>query len=181
MTVHDLINGCASRSDLARRLPMNGVGAELGVAEGGFSSLLLRLSPLRFLYSIDRWADTHDDREYRRAVRTLDAYRERNAVWRMTFSEARPLIADASLDFLYIDGYAHTGEEEGLTIDAWWSAVKPGGIMAGDDYDPAAWPKVVTAVDRFVDLVGTPLAVIPKAKEPDDPIYGQYPTWVVIR
>ena len=180
LSVQKLVAGCRGRVDLAARLPVNGIGVELGVAQGGFSARILEVSSLAFLYSIDQWADKHDSAEYRSAVARLDPYRTRNAIWRMRFDEARPLIPDHSLDFLYIDGYAHTGEEDGATIRQWWSAVKPGGVMAGDDYDPETWPRVVHAVDRFVRHAGTSLAVIPRSAEPDDPVYGNYPTWVVI-
>ena len=54
-----------------------------------------------------------------------------------------------ALDFAYIDGYAHTGNGEGRTLHDWWEKVKPGGVLAGHDYDAENWPKNVAAVDTF--------------------------------
>jgi hypothetical protein len=138
----------ASRGELAMRF--YGQGVELGVAAGAFSREILRNTSVSRLFSIDRWADHHDAREYKSAVESLVAYGQgRGMPLRMTFNEALLLFEDGSLDFIYVDGYAHTGQEGGKTLSDWWSKLKVGGIFAGHDYDPAKWPKTVAAVDRF--------------------------------
>jgi hypothetical protein len=43
---------------------------------------------------------------------------------RMRFDEAIDLFDDASLDFVYVDGYAHGGEEGGETIFEWFRKVR---------------------------------------------------------
>lgn len=59
----------------------------------------------------------------------------------------------ASLDFVFIDG-DHAYEEVLKDIDAWLPKVKPGGLLAGDDYDQSSHPGVVKAVDgRFGDRI----------------------------
>ena len=58
-------------------------------------------------------------------------------------------IKDKEYDFIYIDGYAHTGQEEGDTLEGWWPKLKQGGIFAGHDYDIKRWPLTVAAVDSF--------------------------------
>lgn len=52
---------------------------------------------------------------------------------------------DASLDFVFIDG-AHTYDAVVADIKAWLPKVKPGGIIAGHDYDQ-------TGVSRAVDSI----------------------------
>jgi hypothetical protein len=54
---------------------------------------------------------------------------------------------DGTLDFFYIDGYAHTGNAGGRTLHDWWRKVRPGGVLAGHGYDAENWPKNVAAVN----------------------------------
>jgi hypothetical protein len=165
------------RDDLALLIPDGGICAELGVAEGRFSEKLLQRSRLGFLYSIDMWSGDrgHDVAEYRRALERLLPHRGRNTALRMTFEEALPLFPDAMFDFIYVDGYAHTGAEGGKTHHDWYPKVKPGGIIAGDDY-AADFPLVVEAVDRFVATHGLTLNVLHCTEKADDWM-SQYDSW----
>lgn len=54
---------------------------------------------------------------------------------RMTSTEAAQSYPDNSLDFVFIDA-DHTYEAVKQDIEAWWPKVKPGGILAGHDYNP---------------------------------------------
>lgn len=56
--------------------------------------------------------------------------------------------ADNSIDFLFIDG-SHEYEDVKKDLLLWLPKVKPGGIIAGHDYDPA-WKGVVQAVDEVL-------------------------------
>jgi hypothetical protein len=144
----------SSRAELA--LLFSGHGVELGVAAGAFSVEILRNKGVRRLWSIDRWGDHHDRREYKRAAERLARTgRGRCVPLRMSFAEALPLFGDGSLNFVYIDGYAHTGQQNGRTLSDWWPKLAPGGIFAGHDYD-ARWPKTVAAVDAFAREHGLP-------------------------
>lgn len=132
-------------------------GVELGVAEGVFSDRLLRGTKSLSLTGIDKWNDErHGEESMKKAQQRLKKHGGRVKLIRSTFSEACKSFADDSLDFVYVDGYAHTGQEDGETILEWWSKIKPGGLMAGHDYH-AMWPKVVSAVNRFAAMVGCPL------------------------
>jgi len=170
-----------NRDDLLKRLPRGGVGVELGVAAGGFSLRILEQSRLGFLYSIDMWAGDrgHDVAQYRFVLDRLAPYRKRNMPIKMRFDEALPLFKDAYFDFIYVDGYAHTGEEGGQTFHDWLPKLKPGGIMAGDDYSPA-WPQVVSAVDAFAACHGLKLNVIPSRDTREDGGVD-YPSWYVVK
>lgn len=177
----DVVAGFRRRDDIAQVLKIGGVGVELGVAEGRFSEKILKRSPLSFLYSIDMWSGDrgHDVEEYKTALRRLGPHRARNSALRMTFDEALDLFPDDHFDFIYIDGYAHTGEQGGKTFDDWWPKCRPGGVFAGDDYDPA-FPLVVEAVDRFTSGKSLPMFVIDPVEKGED-WASHYPTWFVVK
>lgn len=164
-----------NREALATAL-FHGEGVELGVAGGRFSELILRNDRVRRLWGVDRWSDHHDAAEYVKAIQRLAAAGQgRSLLLRMSFEEALLHFADESLDFVYIDGYAHTGQEGGRTIEQWWRKLKPGGILAGHDYHPV-WIPTMNAVDRFVERHGLALHLTLPADEPGaDP----YPSWWV--
>lgn len=156
-----------NRSDLATLVPRGGVGIELGVATGLFSSALLQSgAQIGCLYSIDRWSDHHNVSEYFHACQLLRVYGERSVVLRAAFEEALPLFSDASVDFIYIDAYAHTGQEGGRILDQWWPKLKEGAVFAGHDYDPA-WPATIEAVDAFAAAHQTGIAIIPGDAQAD--------------
>lgn len=168
------------RDDVATLIKPGGIGIELGVAEGKFSERILKKSQLAYLYSVDMYDGErcHDIDQFRRAITRLMPYRERNCLLKMRFDEALPLFEDGYFDFIYADGYAHTGEEEGQTFSDWYPKLKSGGIFAGDDYSPS-WPKVVEEVDKFIARHGLKLHVI-DCHEPDD-WASQFPTWFTFK
>lgn len=60
--------------------------------------------------------------------------------------------ADSSVDFVFLDA-DHTYQAIRRDIDAWLPKVRPGGIIAGHDYNHP-WNGVITAVNEtFGDLV----------------------------
>jgi hypothetical protein len=178
----DLLGGTFDqRIDIVKLIKPGSVGVELGVAEGVFSDALLSSSEnIAFLYSIDMWAGDrgHDVEEYRKALARLDKHRERNSVLKMRFDEALPLFPDAWFDFIYIDGYAHTGEEGGETLRDWWPKLKPGGLFSGDDYSPT-YPLVMQEVDRFASLNNLEIMLIePKALADK---FSRSPSWLTFK
>ena len=175
MTVQQLQN----RDDIASILKPNGLGVELGVATGQFSRRILEKSALRFLYSIDMYAGDrgHDVNEYKQALRTLEPFQQRNTIIRMRFDEAVDLFDDDYFDFVYVDGYAHTGEEEGKTLRDWYPKVKSGGVFAGDDYH-RRWPKVVHHVDELVSQLELELHIISNEEKSK---HNHFPTWYVLK
>jgi len=139
-----------TRDQLAALIPPDGRAAELGVAKGVFSDQLLRARPDFHLSSIDRWAGDrgHDNSEYNDACKLLRGHGDRCTIVRKTFDDALQDFAPESLDLIYIDGYAHDGQQSGKTLEQWWSRLRPGGIFAGHDYHPD-WRPTMEAVDRF--------------------------------
>jgi hypothetical protein len=112
-------------------------GLELGVRRGVFSEELLKSGRLTHLTGIDAWQDAarkHYIKEYVQALKRLRPFRENVTVVRAFFDEVPSAIPDASMDFIYIDGYAHTGGNRGKDFAVWWPKLKSGGIFSGHDY-----------------------------------------------
>ena len=167
----------------------NNIGIELGVAEGDFSKKLLDTKKFKYLYSVDRYTGeggvtettlnlAHDVNQYIRALKRLKEHETKNSLLRMDFCEALNLFEDGTFDFIYIDGYAHTGENEGKTLHDWYPKLKKGGMFAGDDYHND-WPKVVHHVDEFCKANLLTLR-IHEYKNKNN-VYSKYPSWYVFK
>lgn len=89
---------------------------------------------------------------------------------RLRFDEALDLFEDNSLDLIYIDGYAHTGQEGGRTIYDWFTKVKLGGVFSGHDCCPD-FPLTMRAVDSFISITGFDLHITEKN--------GGHPSWAI--
>lgn len=166
------------RHDVVQLLPpAPAIGIELGVAEGFFSSRMVSSGRFSTFFGVDVYGDAHNTEEYKRALRRVGLTSSFKLL-RMRFDEALDLFPDEYFDFVYVDGYAHGGEEGGETIFSWFRKLKVGGVIAGDDYHPD-WPLVVWAVNEFVHQVGGEL-VLTGQTEPDNP-YCRYPTWAVTK
>jgi hypothetical protein len=169
-------------------LNLRGEGVEIGVLNGYFSEIILMYSSLSVLHSVDPWRefdvqqydDTHNsaqaehDRRYAFTKERLRRYGVRSHILRETSEEAAHRFADASLDFVYIDGN-HSYEACKQDIAHWWSKVKPGGVLAGHDYVDGNLPEgnfgVKSAVDEFAQKERQHLFVIPVT----------WPTWYVVK
>jgi len=125
------------------------IGAELGVANGWYSSYLNRHHKFKEFYCIDKWNDHHDDKERLNVIETFKN-QDNVKILHMEFQEAINLFPDEYFDFIYIDGYAHTGQNDGLTLRQWYPKLKSGGIFAGHDYCPKRWPKTVHQVNKLL-------------------------------
>ncbi|AFL72202.1 class I SAM-dependent methyltransferase [Thiocystis violascens] len=160
-------------------IPCDAVGIELGVAEGYFSDAILASQKVVRLYSVDCWADHHDSAEYIRAVARLSKYGTRSVVMRSFFDDALPLFSDGFFDFIYIDAYAHTGQQDGDILNKWYPKIKDGGIFSGHDYDSQEWPKTVEVVDRFARATGNTILLLPGVNScnPED----KYPSWYFVK
>lgn len=143
---------------LAELLPRDAaIVCELGVAAGEFADALLAAShDIAEYHGIDLWSDHHDTKEMEEARkrlslrhRMIDKRFTEIILKRRSFADAVRDYSNDSFDLVYVDGYAHTGQEAGRTLYDWWPKVKPGGIFAGHDYD-VAWPLTVSAVTQFV-------------------------------
>lgn len=167
-----------TRWNVTDPLPQTGnVGIELGVAAGSFSARMVQSGRFRQFYGVDAYSDGHSTGEYKAALRATGLWSEYRLL-RMNFSQAIDLFPDASFDFIYIDGFAHTGLEGGRTLADWFPKLKPGGIMAGDDYDLEAWPLVVWAVHEAATQLDVALMLTDIVQ---DETYNRFPSWFFAR
>lgn len=133
------------------------VGVEIGVRTAMYSNLLLKNSNLKLLYSVDPWQPNielselpaHCDAIYEIAKGNLVEFGVRSQMIRDYSPGAANQFPDNYFDFVYIDGL-HDFISVYADCCAWWPKLKSGGIFAGHDYCPIAWPGVVGAVNQFV-------------------------------
>lgn len=153
-----------SRDDLPQLFVDLGfkTGAEIGVDRGEFSQKFCQAGLT--LYAIDPWqayaeyVDPSDqkrlDSRYQQTQDLLAKY-PTCTILRKTSMEALADFADASLDFVYLDG----NHQLKYVIDdlcGWFTKVHSGGILCGHDYiyttgrTPAATCHVIYALNAFV-------------------------------
>ena len=150
-----------NRLELAKLLAGDGkrVGAEIGVATGRYSEILLKLNPALELECVDDWANTKFAPTYKMALEKLSPYvGERVTIYKLTSVKAATHIVDGSLDFVYIDAnheYNHVRDD----INIWAPKVKKGGIVAGDDYylTRAGNLGVIKAINEYCNANGIEL------------------------
>jgi predicted O-methyltransferase YrrM len=148
-----------TRVELTQLVPDHGTYIELGVAAGAHALQILKTHESLYYLGIDAWEDHHNEAERVQVMKLLTPYQKRVVLWKMRFDQAAPLVSDKSVDLIYVDGYAHTGQEAGATLEDWWPKVKPGGIFAGHDYDVRYRP-TVEAVDAFARRHHVPVKII---------------------
>ncbi len=127
---------------------------EVGVRDGYFSKYLLDNTSVEKLYAVDPWelnSELMSDPEgiYNICKNNFKPYGERAEMVKGYSPSAAEMFEDESLDFVYIDG-AHDYESVKNDIDAWYSKLKKGGILAGHDYHLEDWPGVYNSVNEFV-------------------------------
>ena len=126
----------------------NLIGVELGVARGDFSRELIKSNKFKILFGIDSYSlNQHNLNEYKFALKNVGML-ENYKLINMKFDDALDLFPDKSLDFIYFDGYAHTGQNYGKTINDWSKKIKVNGILSGDDYDDK-WELNKKIIDQF--------------------------------
>ncbi|MGB1932958.1 MAG: class I SAM-dependent methyltransferase [Candidatus Puniceispirillaceae bacterium] len=151
------------------------IGIELGVAKGVYAQRMVNSGKFQRFYGVDVYGDTHDTAEYCAALKRIGFQNPGYCLLRMDFDSALGLFEDSYFDFIYIDGFAHTGEEGGKTLVDWVKKLKIGGVLAGDDYH-YDWPLVKWAVNDFAAKLGTDLNVTTELEDVD---YSRYPTWFI--
>jgi hypothetical protein len=169
-----------NRSDILNLARPGGVGIELGVAEADLSSELLSRGVLKKLYGVDQYRGDrgHDAGQYARALDKTARFGSAYALMKMTFDEALNEFPDEFFDFVYIDGYAHTGQEGGHTIRTWYNKVRSGGVISGDDFS-SHFPLVVKEVQAFADDEGLALSILPFKRRTN--WASHHPSWLCVK
>ena len=166
------------REELLSYLKGNNLtGIELGVATGDFSDRMIKSNRFKHFFGVDMYADHHDTVEYVDALKKIGIFSPYKLL-RMKFDEAIDLFEDDCFDFVYIDGYAHNGEDGGRAIYSWLKKVKPNAIIAGHDYHKD-WPLVIEAVDNLCKQLKTTLYITQTTTDPG--AQDNYPSWMIIK
>jgi predicted O-methyltransferase YrrM len=164
------LNDIKTREDFPLFLNSNNLynnWIELGVCQGLYSFYLLENSSCSKLYSVDMWAGdrNHDENQYNETVKYLSKFKERSKIVRKKFNEAVELFPDEYFDFVFIDGYAHTAQDNGSTLQLYWPKLKKGGLFAGHDYDKE-FPDNIKAINEFCQRIHKPFNVTKEEKYP---------------
>lgn len=136
---------------LRRVLPHHAVGAELGVHKGHLSGKLIDWTEPRRFYAVDPWELLGDEWEWAagekstvkgrlRATEGIRKHIESGVAEVVVADDLEWLrsLDDGTLDWVYVDtshAYEHTLAELDLLVEK----VRPGGVIAGDDWrsDPS--------------------------------------------
>jgi hypothetical protein len=143
--------------------------AEIGVGDGNFSMFLAKTIPVAEFYGIDPYLkyDDYTDlpqraREFYDSQTGLDTLydmttyvyegNENMQLIRKTSVEAAADFEDSFFDVVYIDAN-HNYEYVKQDLEAWWPKIISGGVLCGDDYEPAGVVDfgVIQAVDEFAE------------------------------
>jgi len=150
-------------TDYLDRMPKNGIVAEVGVQQGGFSRFILNRTNPQKLYLIDCWEqqnpEVYDDPEanvpnneqlvYYNRVQHMFGHDPRVVILKSYSQDAAAQFPDEYFDWVYIDanhGYDSAKED----IALWWPKVKKGGFLAGHDYIVRESFGVYRAVNEFL-------------------------------
>jgi Methyltransferase domain len=159
------------RRRLLSLLPKESRCAEIGTWRGDFAATILKSRRPRQLYLVDPWEHRAEGKydlawfggHAQAGQEDLDAIYEsvvtrfkseidcgQVVIKRLRSVDAAASFPDHALDWIYIDG-DHTYESVKGDLETYYRAVKPGGLLAGDDYGTVGWwdDGVTRAVDEF--------------------------------
>lgn len=123
---------------------------EVGVYQGRTTRTLLDNSTAH-IWCIDTWTASRKHLKKTFMENVADAL-PRITVMHMPSAEAVKLLEKSHgqvFDMVFIDG-SHEYKGARSDILEYRKLVKPGGLLCGHDYSPAAWPGVVQAVNELV-------------------------------
>jgi hypothetical protein len=180
-----------TRNQLLHFIPSGGEVAEIGVADGDFSSEILAAAAPLCLHLIDPWehqdrddyagdvnnvSDTQQNARFNAVLARFQSEIRRKSVrvYRDYAEDAAVFFADGQLDWIYIDGM-HTEEAAYHDLTAYRHKVKRDGFIIGHDYTNHAQAQswnfgVVEAVNRFVVEFGYEFIAL---------TYEGFPTYVL--
>lgn len=151
------------------------IGAEVGIFMGSHCKRILETTQITKLYGIDPYLEQYlqnatdanlyakqCDLFYQYVKDKLSVFGDRFTLIRNYSDKACHQFEDGELDFVFIDG-DHSYEAVKVDLECWWSKVRSGGLVAGDDY-ATRHPGVPRAVNEFMAKKG--LKVITSAEQP---------------
>src|SRR5262245_48657157 len=155
------------RSAVARLLPPDAVGCELGVFQGDHAEDLLRNATPRLLHLVDNWSWPENLDPFAETARIEERFAAEIASGQVrmhtqSFAAFLASVPDRSLDWIYVDGSHHYDD---VARDVWqaWAKVRDGGILCGHDFAirPAIWGTGVcrAVIELVQNGAGTLLAL----------------------
>jgi hypothetical protein len=151
-------------------------GCEIGVAFGTHSESILKNSNVEKLYSVDPYMhfnsgyddgmnlnQSYFDILFLFCQKRLSQFENRSVLIRKTSVDAAQQFNKNELDFVYIDAN-HSYEGVKQDLEHWYEKVKPGGVVAGDDYDHPCFPGTKKAIDEFFNARGLKVNQYPGVK-----------------
>jgi hypothetical protein len=166
-----------TRHDFSRLAGVGSIGAELGTGPANFCIPVLQLNEIDFLYTVDEYNNRPD--AFTHAANTIATFESKATLIRETFETAAGLFDDEFFDWVYVDGFAHDGQNDGKTFFQWWPKVKSGGIFGGNSYDMSLWPLLVKKLHSFALEIKRDIYVIDCP--PTDGLYGASPSWFMCK
>lgn len=152
----DCCQTITDRIELLKRLPAEGVVAELGVANGDYSAEILNINRPKCLHLIDVW----DSQRYNEGLlaNIKNKFSKQIELGQVQIHRQYSQLAivdfpDCYFDWVYIDT-THSYKQTRLELELLANKVKPGGIIAGHDYLMGNWVDgykygVIEAVHEF--------------------------------
>lgn len=157
---------------------LTGVGAEIGTAFGEHAEQVLLQSNLRVMLLVDPWSYVAGqdkigygdviknwDGCFKHCCDRLQAYCDRIVIMKTTSLLASSVIADESLDFVYLDAN-HMSPCIDQDLLHWFPKVRKGGVFGGHDYYDLRSDlyicDVKTAVNRFFNDKQEQLCLLPE-------------------
>jgi hypothetical protein len=138
--------------DLFSRLKPGSVFVELGAFKGESIKFACGLGKGVRCYTVDRFEITDDSEgylakedyypEFYENTKDLNIIPIKSVTW-----DAASLFDDNSVDAIFFDASHDDGLEK--EIIAWLPKIKKNGIIAGDDYEHFAFPKIKEIVDSY--------------------------------
>ena len=189
------IANCYSKSHhgiLFNQMGLTNIGVELGTFEGLQAWFILNRWAGKKLYTIDAYSqqdvtinkdydpDMNRDEKgqteaYNIAFNRLKPFGDRVEMIRAFTHDASFFFKDDSLDFVYVDAN-HTYDAVIQDMTDWYSKIKLGGLLLGDDYDSPNHQDVIDAVNDWTDNMK-----IPYCNGPYGEPMGAHNQWYIIK
>ncbi len=123
------------RESLLSNLPKNGIVAEIGVASGDFSDLILRVTTPKKFHIIDSWSSERYCKDYE-IVKERFAEQLTSGLVEINLglsTDVLPQFPDHYFDWVYIDT-SHSYRITNAELEICLSKVKPQGRITGHDF-----------------------------------------------
>ena len=108
---------------------------------------------INIMYLVDRWHPHYENYNFpdikQRAIETFERFEDMDDVIIIRANSLKfDLFPDGYFDYIYLDD-DHTFEQVTKELELYWDKLKPGGALAGDNYEQAG---VSRAVNTFSAL-----------------------------